>query len=574
MERRIFLAIILAALVMYGWQALFTPPPPTKTGGKPASEPKAPTTAPQPATIEAPAPSPPHAAAQTLKGEPSEREIVVDTGVAEVVLTNRGGRVLHWRLKNYRTPAGQLVDLVPANTPPDQPRPLSLRLDDAPMTERLNEAIYQVGGDHDGRVDVRSSAGTVTFEFEDASGLRARKELGFKPGSYVMALTIDVRNGQAPLNPMVAWGPGLGDIGPTPSTGSFFTSNRVQPPKAIFYRDGKVERLGGDTLSTQPAHEGDFRFAGVEDHYFIVSAIRPGYSRLESRPVGVTVGTTSTQLLTATFRFRQPPKGLLFYAGPKQFDVLRAVDPEFVRAIEFGMFAWIVVPMLSALKWLYGYLGNYGWAIISLTVLLNLSLFYFRHRSVVAMRKMQAIQPEMKAIQDRYAHLKATDPAKQKMNTEIMNLYRERGVNPASGCVPMLLTMPVLFAFYALLSMSIELRGAPFIGWIRDLSAPDPYFVIPLLMGITMFWQQKITPAAADPTQQKVMMIMPVMFTAMMAFSPSGVVLYWTVSQMWAIGQQYLTNQLIGPPVPVRAPAGERRLKNAGSGRSSAADKR
>ena len=186
--------------------------------------------------------------------------------------------------------------------------------------------------------------------------------------------------------------------------------------------------------------------------------------------------------------------------------------------------------------------------------LLNLVLFYPRHRSVVAMRKMQAIQPEMKAIQDRYANLKATDPAKQKMNTEVMNLYRERGVNPASGCVPMLLTMPVLLAFYSLLSMSIELRGAPFVGWIHDLSAPDPYFVIPLLMGITMFWQQKISPTSADPTQQRVMMIMPIMFTAMMAFSPSGVVLYWTVSQLWAIGQQYLTNRLIGPPVlaPVR----------------------
>ena len=170
-----------------------------------------------------------------------------------------------------------------------------------------------------------------------------------------------------------------------------------------------------------------------------------------------------------------------------------------MRAINFGMFSWMVVPLLSALKWLFGFLGNYGWAIVVLTILLNLVLFYPRHRSVVAMRKMQAIQPEMKAIQDRYANLKATDPAKQKMNTEVMNLYRERGVNPASGCVPMLLTMPVLLAFYSLLSMSIELRGAPFVGWIHDLSAPDPYFVIPLLMGITMFWQQRISPTVRRP---------------------------------------------------------------------------
>jgi YidC/Oxa1 family membrane protein insertase len=161
------------------------------------------------------------------------------------------------------------------------------------------------------------------------------------------------------------------------------------------------------------------------------------------------------------------------------------------------------------------------------------------------------------------------------MNAEIMNLYRERGVNPASGCVPMLFTMPVLLAFYSLLSMSVELRGAPFIGWIRDLSIADPYFVIPALMGISMFWQQKITPSTADPTQQRIMMIMPVMFTAMMAFSPSGVVLYWFISNMWAIGQQYFTNWLIGPPaVATVRPAAERRVKNAGSGRSAGAARR
>jgi YidC/Oxa1 family membrane protein insertase len=161
------------------------------------------------------------------------------------------------------------------------------------------------------------------------------------------------------------------------------------------------------------------------------------------------------------------------------------------------------------------------------------------------------------------------------MNTEIMNLYRERGVNPASGCVPMLFTMPVLLAFYSLLSMSIELRGAPFILWIRDLSVADPYYVIPLLMGVSMFWQMRITPSSADPTQQRIMMIMPFMFTAMMSFSPSGVVLYWFVSNLWAIGQQYFTNWLIGPPAlaTVRPPA-ERRLKNAGKGRSAGAGRK
>jgi YidC/Oxa1 family membrane protein insertase len=187
---------------------------------------------------------------------------------------------------------------------------------------------------------------------------------------------------------------------------------------------------------------------------------------------------------------------------------------------------------------------------------------------------MQEIQPEVKAIQDRYAKLKATDPARQKMNTEMMALYRERGVNPASGCIPMLLTMPVLFAFYQLLSVAIELRGAPFAGWITDLSTHDPLYVTPVLMGATMFVQQKMSPATLDPVQQKMMLIMPVVFTFMFLQAPSGLVLYWFVSNLWTIGQQMLTNRLIGPPNirPARPPA-ERRLKKAGAGKTEAAEK-
>ena len=176
----------------------------------------------------------------------------------------------------------------------------------------------------------------------------------------------------------------------------------------------------------------------------------------------------------------------------------------------------------------------------------------------------------MKAIQDRYAKLKATDPAKQKMNKEMMALYKEKGVNPASGCVPMLLTMPVLFAFYALLSTAIELRGAPFVFWIHDLSAHDPYYVTPILMGLSQML------AAADhaggrrgPDQQKMMMVMPLVFTFMFLWLPSGVALYWLVSNVLAIGQQYVTNYMIGPPksAPARPAAGrERRMKRVGGG--------
>jgi YidC/Oxa1 family membrane protein insertase len=264
-----------------------------------------------------------------------------------------------------------------------------------------------------------------------------------------------------------------------------------------------------------------------------------------------------------------------FFVGPKQFDVLQPVDPEFTKAINFGMFRVISVPLLNALKWVHSYIGNWGWSIIVLTILINLAIAPLRHKSVVSMRKMQALQPQLKAIQDHYAGLKVTDPAKQKMNTEIMNLYREKGVNPASGCVPMLLTMPILFAFYSLLSQAIELRGAEFGLWIRDLSEHDPYYVTPVLMALTMFWQQRITPSTADPAQQKIMMMMPLMFGVMFLWVPSGLVLYWFVGNLWAIGQQYFTNWMIGPPVVSTArPPAERRMKNAGTGRTAAAERK
>jgi YidC/Oxa1 family membrane protein insertase len=261
-------------------------------------------------------------------------------------------------------------------------------------------------------------------------------------------------------------------------------------------------------------------------------------------------------LLAYTLKPATPGQPIKFFVGPKQFDELQKLGPDFTRAIDFGYFSWLVVPLLGTLRWLYGFTGNYGWSIILLTIIINLVMFPLRHKSSVAMRRMQAIQPQMKVIQDRYAHLKMTDPARQKMQEEVSALYKERGVNPASGCLPMLLTLPVLMAFYSLLAQSIELRGAPFAAWIHDLSAADPFFVLPALMGLTMFWQQRVTPTTADPSQQRVMMVMPIMFTAMMLFSASGVVLYWFVSQVWAIGQQYLTNWIVGPqPALAKPPA-------------------
>jgi YidC/Oxa1 family membrane protein insertase len=342
------------------------------------------------------------------------------------------------------------------------------------------------------------------------------------------------------------------------------------------------------------AWEGDFRFAGVDDHYFVSAVLPKGRMRVEYQPAAVQTQappsqgffdtllgrqaptvpqTVTTQLVAYSAKGARASPGVRVFAGPKDFDVLKAADPEMVRVINFGMFAWLAVPLLRALKSINGYVGNYGWAIIILTILINAAMFPLRHKSMVSMKKMQKVQPIVKAIQDRYSKLKATDPAKQKMNVEVMNVYREHGVNPASGCLPMVLTMPVLFAFYSMLSQAIEVRGAPFGLWLQDLSRHDPYYVLPILMGITMLWQQKMTPSSVDPAQQKMMMFMPIMFTFMFLWAPAGLAIYWLVSNVWQIGQQYLTNYMIGPPAvrTVRPPA-ERRLKRVGGGKTEAAD--
>jgi YidC/Oxa1 family membrane protein insertase len=579
MERRFFLAILLSFVVLYGYQALFVPPTPPKpqvvttpassSGGAQTAPSSAPATTSPPIAQSAPEAVP-------AEGESAEREIVVDTATVQVVLTNRGGRVLHWRLKAFQDQNGNQVDLVPTDVPSDQPRPFSLIVNDTALTQRMNNALYRVSGDTSGHVDATTQSAQLVFEFEGTGGLRVRKEFGFSPTNYVVTFSASATEGTRALQPAIAWGPGLGDAGALAAGGSFFTGNYTQPPEAIFHRDGSVERVLSDKLAEQGTQEGQFRFAGVDDHYFIAAAIEPGQGRIEYRPLLLDgPGTAKRQLLSHSITPSQPIQNMRFFVGPKQFDVLQPVDPEFTKAINFGMFRVLSVPLLNGLKWVHSYIGNWGWSIIVLTILINLAIAPLRHKSVVSMRKMQALQPQLKAIQDHYAGLKVTDPARQKMNTEIMNLYREKGVNPASGCVPMLLTLPILFAFYSLLSQAIELRGAEFGLWIKDLSEHDPYYVTPVLMAITMFWQQRITPSTADPAQQKIMMMMPLMFGVMFLWVPSGLVLYWFVGNLWAIGQQYFTNWMIGPPtLATTRPPAERRMKSAGGGRTAAAERK
>lgn len=583
MERRVFIAIVLSFLVLYMYQAYFAPPSPSPatrpaaSGSAPAQQSaggtNAAATAPDvPAVVEPPTAAEP----QALVGETSERDITVDTRTVQAVFTNRGGRLLHWRLKPYRDNSGQPVDLIPGGLSAVEQLPFSLRVDQSDLTARLNTAIYRAAGDASGHVDATRGPATLSFEFQDASGLHVRKDFRFDPSNYIVAVSVSAASGEGAINPSVVWGPAPGDLLPSASNPGFFNRSAALPPELILHRAGKVERVAINRIGQQPIQDGPFRFAGIDDHYFMIALVNPGQARIESRALVVPgPADTRRQLISHAVHFPQPPMNVRYFIGPKQFDLLRSIDSELVRAVNFGMFGWLAVPLLGALKWLHGIVGNWGWSIVLLTVLINVVMFPLRHKSVVSMRRMQELQPQLKAIQDRYATLKVTDPARQKMNTEVMNLYREKGVNPASGCVPMLLMMPVLFAFYALLGQAIELRGAEFGWWIKDLSQPDPLFLIPILVGITMFWQTWMNPTSTDPAQRNMMLMMPIMFSFIFLTTAAGTALYWLISNIWGIGQQYFTNWLIGPPVVHAArPAAERRLKNAGGGRTAGAEKR
>lgn len=578
MEKRLLIAISLSFLVLYAYQMFVLKPAadkarreapiaaaaqPGAASGQPAGSPgttqNAAVSAAQAGSVSAPS--------LPIVAEAAERDIVVETKTVRAVFTNRGAKLKSWQLKTVRDLQKRPQELVSTYLEPGRIRPFDLMVDDANATARLKDALYQSSGADS--VDASRGAQTIVFDFQDGFGLRAHKVFTFEPTGYIVRVTADVQVGDRVMNPTVLWGAGLGDQVPGAET-----SRYIQKPDAIILRGNKVQRVAANDLAKQPVQEGDLSAAGVDDQYFIAMAlpkrmVRVDYARVvftQEAPAGAVPGKASaptyTDLVAFGVRQAKSMTDLEFFVGPKDFDVLQGAraDLQLVRVINFGIFDFLAVPLLRALVWIHSYVGNYGWAIIILTFLINAVMFPLRHKSMVSMRKMQEIQPQVKAIQERYKHLKATDPERQKMNSEMMSLYKEKGVNPASGCIPMLLTLPVLFAFYSLLSAAIEIRGEPFIWWIKDLSAHDPYYVTPILMGASQLWQQKMTPAAGDPAQQKMMMMMPLVFTFMFLWMPSGLTVYWFFSNLMAIGQQYITNKVVGPPHVPRPPA-ERKLK-------------
>ncbi|ODS58676.1 MAG: hypothetical protein ABS36_03860 [Acidobacteria bacterium SCN 69-37] len=561
MEKRVFLAILLSFVVLAVYQAVFPtarPVPAEQSAQAPAGAAVSTQVPADPVPTAAPVAGADPASAP-LVADAAARDIVVETDAVRAVFSTAGATLKSWQLKGYLD-NGEPLGLLPANVPADLTRTFTVATDDAALSRTLATALYRPSAD---QLDLGSAPGQLTFQYRDASGLNVRKTFHFQPEGkpYLLRLEAAVDQDGVSRPVTVSSGPGIAE---GLAEGGFYHV----PVRAVHHVGSDVKHQRAADLADQSRFDRDVQFAGVDDQYFLF-AVLPGSERasVEYQALSLPASGEGEARALMAFDVSVPgPFALSYYIGPKEFDTLRAVDDrlQLVRAIDFGFFSPIVVPLLIALKWVHGFVGNWGWSIILLTLLINALIFPLRHRSMVSMKKMQALQPEVKAIQERYAKYKLTDPERQKMNQEMMALYKQKGVNPVAGCVPMLLTLPVLYAFYSMLSAAIELRGAPFVGWIVDLSRHDPLYITPVLMGLSMLWQQRMMPSTADPIQQKVFLLMPIIFTVSFLWAPSGLVLYWFTSNLLAIGQQYFTNRVTAVPAPVPGRSAAARRVRAG----------
>jgi len=535
MEKRVILAFVLSFLVLYAFRALFTPLPP------PSNEPVAEARAPAPTTVNTvPASEKPSAAraesaapvpAEGIRAEKSE-ELSFETARYAAIFSNIGGVLKSYKLKDYADGEGHPLELINQEAGDKVGWPLALITGDKAVDDQLKNALFAG----------QQKPDNLVLEFA-ANGLYARKTVYFDAENYQFTLETKVLKDGKDIPHDVVW------------QGSFGDQSIPQDParkNAVYQTDSAFKRVALRSLKDQPQNFTSLR-AGVEDQYFasvFLATDKPVAIRVSKRDYPGTDGKPIPALVLACAV--QETKSLRVYVGPKHRDWLAKADPQLASILDYGYFEFIAKPLVFCLLWIHKYIGNFGWSIILLTVVINLVLFPLRLKQQVSMLKMQKIQPHMRRLQDQYKKLKPNDPRRAQVQSEMMGLYKEHGVNPMGGCLPLLLQMPFLFGFYSALAYSIELRRAPWILWVKDLSRPDYVFgwlpILAVLMAISMFVQQKLTPTGnVDPAQAKMMMIMPLMFTVMFWSQSSGLVLYWLTGSIIGIVQQIFINKYWSP---------------------------
>jgi len=542
MEKRLILAIVLSFLVLMGYQYFVVKP--TKPAVPPVEISPGPPAAPLPGTAGAAQESrqeaPAEAKAAPAEAVPApdlgavagqaETDVVVETSLYKAVWTNKGAVLKSWKLKKHKNSLKEDLDLVPAMAGEIGRYPFSLGLDDAAFAGLLNSSLFEVS---QAALDLRDGAsGELRFVFSDAASVKAEKVFRFTGGSYALETEIRVWKNDQPVSPSVLWGPGIGNPSPADLKQSFSVSTG-----SAVYTGGKVIRM---IERKYKAEQGAYNFvdwAAYEDNYFVALFVLPS-----QKGQAVFLKETAGRA-PAFFVYVTGPRRA--YLGPKDAEALKAFGNEAKKVISFGMFGSVAEILLVVVRFFHNLVPNWGIAIILLTLVIKIIFFPLTYSSTKSMVKMADLQPKVKAIRAKYKKAKSDIAQRRLMNEEMMKLYKEHGVNPAGGCLPMLIQLPVFYGVFRMLVVSIEFRHAPFALWITDLSVRDPFYVTPVLMGITQFISQKMTPTSADSSQAKMMLIMPFVMTIFFMNFQSGLVLYWLTTNVLQIGQQAIINRMM-----------------------------
>ena len=471
------------------------------------------------------------AAAASVALPASEQTVTVETDLVRVELSNLGGVIRSWELKRYNTAPPEVKPVQLVYQGGKFKGPLSLTVANADVDKMFREGLYNIEKDFT-KLDAAHPIGHVTMRFHNAAAqIGVEKRLTFHHDSYLVDMSFAIEGmtesydiGLGTNFGIVEWGDGfIGLIG---------SASQV---------DNKVEK---ETPEKELERKGTVQWVALQDKYFLSVLIpKEGAAALakteEPKVVSAGVRMAASGAVSSV--------ALQLYAGPKEYDILRSLDAGLEDMIDFGWFiygSWTIVksvakPIFYVLRFIHDYVGNYGVTIILLTCMIKLLFVPLQYKSYKSMKMMRAIQPKIKEVQEKYKG------DRDRLNKELMKLYRDQKVNPLGGFLPMFLQMPVFISLFNVLYMTIDLRQAPFMLWVHDLSVQDPFYVLPVLMGVTMFIQQKITPNTMDPMQAKIMLVLPIGMTFLFINFPAGLVLYWLTNNTLTITQQLVTDRFL-----------------------------
>ena len=560
----IFTVLALGALFAFQY---FKPPTP------PAPQPQQQVAQNQPTPAAMKAESAAAGTATTTSGAPavvavSEAKTVVENELYKITFTNRGAQASSWILKKYKDSKGQPLELINQRAAADFGYPLSLYTYEPALTTELNQALYQPSATG----NVAAPAGIV---FKYAKGpLVVTKTFTFNE-SYVIDAQVSVVRSGSPVRALVSWPSGLGDDEELA---------QYNASKFAWSIDGKHDSVGPNKVGGGATLEQPYEYAAAIDLYFAAAFLPSAPSRATVVTLHNTIDVPKDASNPAGEKFKAPVLGLAvgdtsgttntrLFAGPLQFDVLastHATGPDgkttgenLKPLIQFGWLKVIAEPLFLLLRFVYGYVHNWGWAIVLVTIFFNLLMLPTRLMMMKSSLKMQRIQPRLDVIKRKYAGLKATDPKRAEMNAETMRIYKEEGINMYGGCLPLLVQMPLFFAYYRVLANVIELRQAEW-GWLHNLGVADPLHILPILIIASMFLVQFITPSPGmDPAQRRMMaFMMPAIFGFSMWNFASGLALYWATGNLLNLGLQLgINNSSMGKEL--KALAAKRAAKTA-----------